>query len=68
MYAITSERVLLIGGADPETARSYAPARLQQIKRTEHAGGWGDLILETEHVYDGDDSYTTNRTRRSWKT
>ncbi|HEX8611205.1 MAG TPA: hypothetical protein VF800_07940 [Telluria sp.] len=60
VYAITSERVILLGGDDPETIRSYRPAQLQQIERTEHAGLWGDLILETEHEYDGD-SYTTNR-------
>lgn len=60
VYAITSERVILLGGDDPETIRTYRPAQLQQIERTEHAGGWGDLILETEHEYDGD-SYTTNR-------
>ncbi|MDM5177890.1 hypothetical protein PO883_11875 [Massilia sp. DJPM01] len=60
VYAITSERVILLGGDDPETIRTYRPVQLQQIERTEHAGGWGDLILETEHEYDGD-SYTTNR-------
>lgn len=60
VYAITSARVILLGGNDPETIRSYRHTQLQQIERTEHAGGWGDLILETEHEYDGD-SYTTNR-------
>ncbi|MFC3380285.1 hypothetical protein ACFOLJ_31225 [Rugamonas sp. CCM 8940] len=61
VYAITSERVILLGGGDPETISSYVPAQLQQIERSEHAGGWGDLILETEYVHDGDEGYTTKR-------
>lgn len=61
VYAITSERVILLGGGDPEAIRSYVPAQLQQIERTEHAGGWGDLILETEYVHDSDEGYTTKR-------
>lgn len=62
VYAITSARVLLLGGGDqPDSVRSYAPAQLQQLERSEHEGGWGDLILETDYVSDGDGGYTTER-------
>ncbi|NHZ44992.1 hypothetical protein [Massilia aquatica] len=61
VYAITSERVLLLGGDDPEIVSSYGPAQLQEIERTEYDGGWGDLILQTKHVPIGDHGYTTRR-------
>ncbi|NHZ93195.1 hypothetical protein F2P45_29905 [Massilia sp. CCM 8733] len=62
VYAVTSARVLLLGGdGEPDSIRSYAPAQLQQLERTEHDGGWGDLILETEQVSDGDGGVMTER-------
>lgn len=61
VYAITSERVLLLGGDDPEIISSYGPAQLQEIERTEYEGGWGDLILQTKHVPIGDHGYMTKR-------
>ncbi len=61
VYAITSERVLLLGGDDREVISSYGPAQLQEIERTEYDGGWGDLILQTKHVAIGKHGYTTRR-------
>lgn len=62
VYAITSERVILIGAGDePDAVRSYQPEQLQQLERSEHGDGWGDLILETAYVSDGDGGVNTER-------
>ncbi|RSZ58223.1 hypothetical protein HF313_00540 [Massilia atriviolacea] len=61
-YAITGARVILLGGGDDaDSVRSYLPAQLQQLERTEHEGGWGDLILETAYLSDDDGGYTAER-------
>lgn len=62
VYAITSARLILIGAGDePDSVSWYAPAQLQQLERSEHAGGWGDLICETAYVSDGDGAVSTER-------
>lgn len=61
VYAVTSARVLLLGVGEPDSVRAYAPAQLQQLERTEYDGGWGDLILETDYVPDGDGGETEKR-------
>jgi hypothetical protein len=61
VYAITSARVLLLGGTDPDSVRAYLPSQLQQLERIEHGGAWGDLILETAYVSDGDGGLGTER-------
>lgn len=62
VYAITSARVILLGtGGQPDSVRYYLPAQLQQLERIDHGGGWGDLILETAYVDDGDGGVNTER-------
>lgn len=59
VYAITSARVLLLHGSD--SVRAYLPAQLQQLERSEHGGGWGDLILDTAYGSDGDGGVSAER-------
>lgn len=62
VYAITGARVILLGaGGEPDSVKSYLPARLQQLERIDHGGAWGDLILETTYVDDGDGGVNLER-------
>jgi hypothetical protein len=48
IYAITSERLLIIEGAKSHRVTSFTPADVQQIERTDRGGGWGDVVFRKE--------------------
>lgn len=51
VYAITTERVVMISGYWRRKILSYNPDRLEQIERTQNADGSGDLIFDREVRY-----------------
>lgn len=51
-YAITDRRVILIEDGRKLTVRSFTPEQLDEIQRTEHAGGTGDVAFTRRHGYD----------------
>lgn len=44
-YAITDRRVILLEDGRKRIVRSFTPSQFDEIQRTEHADGTGDLIL-----------------------
>lgn len=52
LYAITSQRVIVIEGARSLAVRSYGASDLLDLERVDRRGGCGDLILGTEHYVD----------------
>lgn len=61
VYAITSERALVIEGTGSITVKSYRPSDIAAIERTDHPDGTGDLILRTEDYLDSDGDRRTRR-------
>jgi hypothetical protein len=55
-YAVTDRRVILLEGGfwNSVTVRTYMPAQLQRVSRTERPDGTGDLILEEYAWRDSD--------------
>ncbi len=48
IYAITSERLLIIEGARSHRVTSFTPADVQQIERTDRSDGSGDVVFRKE--------------------
>jgi hypothetical protein len=49
VYAITSDRLLIIEGARSHRITSFTPADVQQIERTERGDGSGDVVFRKEN-------------------
>lgn len=61
IYAITSQRAIVIEGAKSITVKSYAAVDIADLERTEHPDGSGDLVLRSEHYRDSDGDRQSKR-------
>ncbi len=61
VYAVTNQRAITIEGEKSVTVKSYFPADIENLERTEHQDGSGDLILKTEHYRDSDGDRRKNQ-------
>jgi hypothetical protein len=61
IYAITSQRAIVIEGAKSITVKSYPAVDIADLERTEHPDGSGDLVLRTERYRDSDGDRQTKR-------
>lgn len=54
IYAISNQRAFSIEGTKSITVKSYLPTDLENITRTEHPDGTGDLVFKLEYSRDSD--------------
>ncbi|WP_053013798.1 hypothetical protein [Caldimonas brevitalea] len=52
VYAITNQRAFIMQGTKSVTVKSFRPVDIENLERTEHQGGFGDLLLKTEFYRD----------------
>lgn len=54
IYAISNQRAFSIEGIKSITVKSYLPTDIENIARTEHPDGTGDLVFKLEYFENGD--------------